>query len=309
MNAAGEVLISGATGLVGSRLVPALVAAGAQVTILSRDPSRAASDLDGVRAHGWDGRHWPSDALSAASAVVHLAGEPVFGGPLTAARRARIRESRVLSTAALVEALEALPAPVRPDTLVCASAVGYYGSQGDTVLDETAGQGSGFLAEVCVDWEAAAERASALGVRVVRLRTGIVLAREGGALALMAMPFRFGLGGPLGDGQQWVPWIHADDLVRLILHLLGDSTVSGPVNAVAPDPVRNEVLTQAIARTLHRPALLRVPAFALRIALGELAGELLGSRRCVPRRAQEAGFTFAHPSLEGALAEELGKGA
>lgn len=305
MDAGRGVLISGATGLVGRRLVPALASSGIAVRILSRDPSRAASELPGARAHGWDGRQWPAEALSGAHAVVHLAGEPVFAGPLTASRRARIRDSRVASTAALVDALEALPESARPQTLLCASAVGYYGSRGDAVLDETASPGSGFLAEVCVDWEAAAERATALGMRVVRLRIGIVLAREGGALPLMAIPFRLGLGGPLGDGQQWVPWIHAEDLVRLAVYLLDDAQISGPVNAVSPDPVRNEVLSQAIARALHRPSLLRVPAFALRLGLGDLANELLGSRRCVPRRAEEAGFGFSHPSLEDALAEEL----
>lgn len=306
MTEGGSVLVSGATGLVGRRLVPALLAEGRAVRVLSRDGARAAASLAGVSAFAWDGRRWPADALSAASAVVHLAGEPVFGGLLTAARRARIRDSRVGSAAALVEALAALPATARPQTLVCASAVGYYGSRGDAVLDESAGAGDGFLADVCADWEATAARASALGLRVVSLRIGIVLAHEGGALPLMAIPFRIGLGGPLGDGKQWVPWIHANDLVRLTLHVLGDAAASGPINAVAPDPVRNEVLTRAIAHALQRPAFLRVPAFALRLGLGDIAAELLGSRRCVPRKAEALGFTFEHASLESALEAELG---
>jgi len=301
-----DVVVSGATGLIGRRVVAALVAAGRPVRILSRDPDRAARAVQNTTAFGWDGRVWPSDALAGASAVVHLAGEPVFGGLLTASRRARIRDSRVASTTALVEALGALPEATRPRTLVSASAIGYYGSRGDAVLDESAGAGQGFLAEVCADWEAAAAGARALGMRVVSLRIGIVLAREGGALPMMAIPFRLGLGGPLGDGTQWVPWIAASDLVRLVLRVLDDESVTGPVNAVAPDPVRNEVLTRALARTLHRPALLRAPAFALRLALGEIADELLGSRRCVPRKAEAIGFTFEHATLESALAAELG---
>jgi len=306
MSDARAVLVSGATGLVGRRLVPALVAEGRAVRVLSRDPGRAAATFAAASSFAWDGQLWPAESLSGAAAVVHLAGEPVFGGPLTAARRARIRDSRIKSTTALVAALTALPEAVRPSTLVCASAVGYYGSRGDTLLEESASAGTGFLAEVCVDWEAAAAPATALGVRVVNLRIGIVLAREGGALPMMAIPFRFGLGGSLGDGKQWVPWIHADDLVRLTLRLLDDASVSGPVNAVAPDPVRNEVLTRAIAHELHRPAFLRAPAFALRLALGELSDELLGSRRCIPRRAEAMGFPFTHASLESALSAELG---
>ena len=306
MSGGRDVAVSGATGLIGRRVVAALVAAGRPVRILSRDPERAASSLPNATAFGWDGRIWPPDALAGASAVLHLAGEPVFGGLLTAARRARIRDSRVASTTGLVQALGALPATARPSTLVSASAVGYYGSRGDAVLDESAGAGEGFLAEVCADWEAAAAGARALGMRVVSLRIGIVLAREGGALPMMAIPFRLGLGGPLGDGTQWVPWIAASDLVRLVLRVIDDESVSGPVNAVAPDPVRNEVLTRALARALRRPALLRAPAFALRLALGEIADELLGSRRCVPSKAEAIGFVFEHATLESALAAELG---
>lgn len=306
MSDARAVLVSGATGLVGGRLVPALLSEGRPVRVLSRDAGRAGATRPGTNVHVWDGRRWPAEALGALDAIVHLSGEPVFGGILTAARRGRIRESRVDSTRALVQAIAALPAEARPRTLVCASAVGYYGDRGDEVLDEAATPGSGFLAEVCVDWEAAARPAADLGVRVVCLRIGIVLAREGGALPLMAMPFRFGAGGPLGNGRQWVPWIHVDDLVRMVQHALADTSITGAVNGVAPEPVRNEVLTQALARQLHRPAFLRAPAFAIRLAMGELAAELLGSRRCVPKRAQETGFSFVHTVLESALEAELG---
>lgn len=300
------VLVSGATGLVGGRLVPALLSEGRPVRILSRNPGRAGAERPGTNVFSWDGRSWPGEALGALDAVVHLAGEPVFGGLLTAARRSRIRESRVGSTRALVEALAALPADARPRSLVCASAVGIYGDRGDEVLEDGAAPGEGFLAEVCIDWEAAARSAADLGIRVVNLRIGIVLAGEGGALPLMALPFRYGVGGPLGSGRQWVPWIHVDDLVRLVQHALTDAAILGAVNGVAPEPVRNEVLTRALARQLHRPAFLRAPAFAIRLAMGEVAAELLGSRRCVPKRALDRGFSFVHPALESALAAELG---
>lgn len=307
----GPVVVSGATGLVGGRLLPALLRAGHPVRALTRDPSRARFPGGAMRRGpivdpvAWDGVRPPPEALSGAAAVVHLAGEPVFGGLLTAARRARVRESRVRSTEALVEALGALPPAARPRTLACASAVGYYGDRGEQELDEAQPPGDGFLAEVCVAWEAAAARATPLGVRVVSLRIGIVLAREGGALPQMALPVRFGLGGPLGNGRQWVPWIQLDDLVALTLRTLDDASLAGPVNAVAPAPARNADLTAAIARRVRRPAFVRVPAFVLRAALGDLAVEVLGSRRCVPRRALDAGFRFAHESLESALAEEL----
>jgi uncharacterized protein (TIGR01777 family) len=236
---------------------------------------------------------------------VHLAGEPVFAVPFSAARRALIHDSRIRSTEDLAESLGELAPEERPRALVCASAVGYYGSRGEELLDESSAPGEGFLAQLCVAWEAAAAKAASHGVRVASLRIGIVLAREGGALPKMALPIRFGLGGPLGNGRQWVPWIHIDDLVALIRKALSDGSLSGPVNAVAPVPARNVELTAEIARRLHRPALLRVPGFAIRALLGELAGELLGSRRAVPLRALRAGFQFTHETLSTALAVEL----
>jgi len=295
-----RVLVTGATGLVGGRLLPALLDGGLEVAAVSRRPAAA---LD-PRAElvTWDGWALPAGALAGARAVVHLAGEPIFGGLPSGARRRRIRESRVASTRRLVEAIAALAPAQRPAVLVCASAVGIYGSRGDEVLDEAAPPGQGFLAEVCRAWEEEAARAP---VRSVSLRIGIVLAREGGALPRMALPFRLGLGGSLGDGRQWFPWIHVADLVALVATALRDESLQGPLNAVAPAPVRNAELTRALARRLRRPALLRVPAFALRLALGDLAQELLGSRRVLPRKAEAAGFRFAYPELEGALAAEL----
>jgi uncharacterized protein (TIGR01777 family) len=214
--------------------------------------------------------------------------------------------SRIDPTRALVRSLGRLAPAERPRALLCASAVGYYGDRGEERLDESAGPGAGFLADLCVAWEEEARAAAELGVRVVSLRIGIVLAREGGALAPLAQLFRLGLGGRVGSGRQWVPWIHADDLVGMVHAALGDQRWSGAVNAVAPNPVRNAELTRALSAAVRRPAWLPAPAFAVRAALGEIAGELLGSRRCVPRRALELGFGFAHEQIESALAAELG---
>jgi uncharacterized protein (TIGR01777 family) len=304
---AKPVLVTGATGLVGGRLLPRLGQRGVRVRALTRDPERARRALGaGAEAFGWNGTDVPEAALRGAGAVVHLAGEPVFGGLPSAARRERIRASRVRSTESLAAGLGRLAEAERPRVLVCASAVGWYGGDhGDAELDEAAPAGRGFLAELCRDWEAAAAGAEQHGVRRVSLRFGVVLAREGGALALMLRPFRLGLGGPLGSGRQWVPWVHVDDAVGLILFGLDADAAAGAINAVAPEPVRNRELTRLLAAKLGRPAFLPVPAFALRAALGELAGELLDSRRVVPHRAQALGYGFAHPTLASALDAEL----
>jgi uncharacterized protein (TIGR01777 family) len=278
-----------------------------EVRALTRDPRRGGSVLDPqVTLAGWDGTRVPGEAIDGVDAVVHLSGEPIFGGRLSAARRRRIRASRVDSTRSLVQGLAALRPEARPGVLVCASAVGFYGSRGEEILSEDAAPGEGFLADVCRAWEDAARGAEEHGVRSISLRIGIVLAREGGALPLMALPFRVGLGGRLGSGRQWVPWIHADDLVSLVRASLQDGELRGAVNAVAPDPLRNADFTRALARQLRRPARLAVPGFALRAVLGELAQELLGSRRVTPQRAQQRDFRFAHPRIETALEAELG---
>jgi uncharacterized protein (TIGR01777 family) len=300
----GAVVVTGATGLVGRRLVASLRADARPVRIVSRKPNAPGFDA-GVEVATWDGVRLDADILRDASALVHLAGEPVFGGLLTAARRHRITESRVAATEALVQSLAVLPEAERPACFVCASAVGYYGSRGDAPLEESSAPGEGFLAEVCVEWERAAREAAALGVRTVSLRIGIVLAKEGGALPMMAAPFRFGFGGRLGDGRQWVPWIHVDDLVSMVRAICGSSDWVGRVNAVSRQAVTNADLTRSLGDVLRRPTLLPVPAFAIRGLLGELAGELLGSRKVVPRVALERGFSFAHPELEGALRDAL----
>ncbi len=299
-------LVSGATGLVGGRLLASFGDEGPRVLALTRSPGRAGAVL-GARCSpvAWDGIQVPSGSLAQADTLLHLSGEPIFGGPPTPGRLARIRASRVESTRAMVAAIASLAAERRPRTLVCASAVGIYGSRGEEELDESAPPGEGFLADLCRDWETAALSASAYGVRVVCLRFGIVLAAEGGALQLLARIFRLGLGGRLGSGRQWVPWVHADDAVALVRRALEDPDLRGALNVVAPGCVRNAELTQTLAALLGRPAILPAPAFAVKVALGPLAGELLGSRRVVPRRAEALGHAFSYPALDGALREEL----
>jgi hypothetical protein len=300
----GAVLLTGASGLVGGALAEALAGAGRPLRLVSRAPERLPARA-GVEAVGWDGLRLEPKALDGAAAVVHLAGEPIFGGLPTAARRERIWSSRIDSTRHLVRAIGALPASQRPDTLVCASAVGFYGDRGDETLAEAALPGDGFLAELCVAWEGEAAAAAEHGVRVVQLRFGVVLSREGGALPALARAFRLGLGGRIGSGRQWFAWIHRDDAVGLARTALEDARLRGPLNAVAPDSVRNAVFTREMARAVRRPALLPLPAPLLRLALGPLSGELLGSRRVVPARAQELGLAFRYADLRAALTAEL----
>lgn len=302
MGTSDIVLVSGATGLVGGRWLRCL-AAEVRVRALTRHPGGAR--LGHAEPIGWDGRELPEEALEGANAVIHLAGEPIFAGIPTAARRERIAASRIASTESIVAAIGRLPTEGRPEVFVCASAVGIYGERGEEELTETATPGSGFLASLCQDWESAARRAEAHGVRVVSLRIALVLAREGGALAGLRQLFRLGLGGPIGHGRQWMPWIHADDLARLLECVRVDPTVSGPVNAVAPRPVRNREFAAALAARLQRPAVLRAPAFAVRAGLGPLASELLDSRRVVPARARALGFEWRFPDIASALAREL----
>jgi uncharacterized protein (TIGR01777 family) len=236
--------------------------------------------------------------------VVHLAGEPVVG-LWTAAKKRAIRESRVLGTRKLSEALAAMPQP--PATLICASAVGYYGSRGSETLTEASGPGGGFLAETSVAWEAAAQAARDAGIRVVNLRIGIVLTAKGGALPAMAAPFKLGVGAQLGNGRHWVPWISLPDLVRLIEFAITHEEVSGPVNAVSPNPVTNAQLSREIANAVHRWMLpMGIPAFALRMLPGGIADEaLLASAKVLPARAQQLGFSFESPDLPQLLSREL----
>jgi len=243
----------------------------------------------------------PSASLAEADAVIHLAGEPV-AQRWTAAARQRIRDSRVNGTRNLVNALSLLSR--RPSVLVSASAIGYYGPRGDEILDENSPPGSGFLASVSMEWEQAAFAAEALGIRVAVVRIGVVLG-HGGALARMLLPFRFGLGGRMGSGKQWMSWIHVQDMIGLILFTLANPALRGPVNATAPNPVTNSDFTRELARALHRPAVLFVPGFALELAMGEMATVVLTGQRVVPRAAQAAGFPFRYVDLAPALTSLL----
>lgn len=295
-----NITVSGASGFIGRRLLKVLSGAGHSLHVLSR---HAGTNLpSGVRLLSvWDPVKGPPprESLERADVVIHLAGEPV-AQRWTAAAGERIRKSRVSGTHHLVEAISALPH--KPAALVCASAIGYYGSRGDELLDESSAPGSGFLPEVCVAWEHEARSAEALGVRVACIRIGIALGMHGGALPQMLNPFRFGVGGKLGSGQQWMSWIHLDDLAELF-RFAAEQPVSGAVNGVAPRPVRNADFTREVARALKRPAVFRVPALALQLLLGDMAELLLGSQHCVPTAAQAAGFTFRHPELGPALAD------
>jgi uncharacterized protein (TIGR01777 family) len=299
------VLVTGATGLVGRRLLPGLARRSAWVRTLSRSGAAPEGEV-AVDAGSWDGIDPGPTSLDGVASVIHLAGEPVFGGLPSADRLTRIRASRIDSTTRLVERILERTPDDRPSTFICASAVGYYGDRGAESLSDDAAMGEGYLAEVCRDWEAAAAAAAAAGIRVVHLRIGVVLAPAGGAHPFMRLPFSLGVGGRLGSGEQYFPWIHADDLVRSILFCL-DEPIEGPVNAVAPEAVTNAELTRELGAALRRPAVIPVPAFAVKIALGEISGELLGSRLVVPKRLQEAGFAFEYPTLKSALEAELRK--
>ena len=298
-----KVLITGSSGLVGTALRAFLGRGGHQVRRLLRGAS--ASD-DATSWNPADGT-FAADAFDGVDAVVHLAGESIAGGRWTAARKTRIRESRVTGTRQLCEALSRLDTP--PKTLVAASAIGFYGDRGNELLDESAGPGSGFLPEVCQAWEAAVERARERGIRVVHLRIGIVLSPLGGALAQMLLPFKLGVGGVLDGGDQYMSWIALDDLLGIVLHALTDDSVSGPVNAVAPQAVTNREFTKTLGAVLNRPTILPAPAFALRIALGEMADALLlASTRVDPAVLRRTDFEFAYPHLENALRQVLDRG-
>jgi len=301
-----HVVVSGATGTVGTRLVAALRGRGDDVHVLSRDPERATATL-GVPSTAWDPIAGPPDteALAGARGVLHLAGESVAQRWRDDVKR-RIRDSRERGTRHLVSAIGALPADARPAVLVCASATGYYGPRDDTVLEEDAGAGEDFLAGVCVAWEREAAAVSAHAVRHCSIRTGMVLDADGGALAKMLPPFRLGLGGPIAGGRQYVPWIHTQDLVGLYLRALDDPAWSGIYNGSAPEPVTNAAFSKALGQALHRPALAPIPGFALRALYGEMAELITAGQRAVPARAQAGSFSFAHADLDDALRDLLG---
>lgn len=291
-------LVTGATGFVGRHLLPLLD----RPVVLSRRaaPPRPALGARDTTTYAWvpDAGPPPAQAFDGVEVIIHLAGESVVGR-WTRAKKRRMRDSRVAGTRHLVQTLSQLARP--PQVLISASAAGYYGSRGDELLDETAPPGTGFLADLCVEWESAALAAAALGIRVVLLRLGVVLGSDGGALPRMLPPFRLGLGGTLGNGRQWMPWIHVDDLVRVILFAAQQSTLSGPVNAVSPQPATNAEFTRCLGRAVQRPTWCTVPAQVLRLALGECAQVLLGSQRLVPAVLARVQFGFELPELDRAL--------
>ena len=301
-------LVTGATGFVGPRLLRLLD----RPVVLSRDPARARPRIGHLvdRIVRWDPLHGPppQEAFEGVDAVLHLAGESVAAGRWTTARKAMIRDSRVIGTRNLVQGI--VQAATKPRVLVSASAVGYYGDRGEEELTESARPADDFLARVCVEWEQEALAAETAGVRVALARTGIVLGSgAGGALEKMLTPFRLGAGGPLGNGRQWMPWIHVADLARLYLHAAETTSIVGPMNAVAPNPVRNSEFTKVLARQLHRPAFMPAPYFGLRLVFGEFAQVLFASQRVIPRVALDTGFVFQYPELPGALREILAPAA
>jgi uncharacterized protein (TIGR01777 family) len=302
-----RVTLTGATGLVGRRLVKALQARGDEVTVLTRDAGRARQALPGVEAVRWAdpaAEAAPAEALSGRDGVIHLAGEPV-AQRWTSEAKTRIRESREAGTHNLVAGMRA--GDPRPPVLVSSSAVGYYGKHGDEAVPESTGPGSDFLAEVCIAWEREATAAADFA-RVVIVRTGIVLDESGGALEKMLPFFKAGVGGPVAGGRQYMPWIHLDDLVGIYVRALDDASWTGPVNATAPEPVTNKEFSRALGKVLHRPAFAPVPALAIKTLYGEMSEMVAEGQRAVPQRTAQLGYSFHHAQLEPALRSALGKG-
>jgi hypothetical protein len=293
-----RVAITAPTGLIGTALSERLRSDGVDVLRLVRRPTTSAAELrwDPAKSDGG----LDATALDGVDAVVHLSGAPVASGRWTSARKKELRASRIGSTSALIRAMLAAPTP--PPVLLAASAIGWYGDTGGRAVDESAPNGTGFLATLVRDWEEATKPATAAGIRVVNLRSGVVMSRRGGMLKPLLLPFRVGLGARIGAGTQYLSWITLTDHIRAMQFLLAQQEIAGPVNLTAPAPTTNADMTRALAKALHRPAVLQVPASVARLALGELSTELLGSCRVVPARLEAAGFTFQHPTIGPALA-------
>ena len=301
-----KILVSGSTGFIGSALVPSLTTAGHQVSRLFRSTSTKSHGKEA--AISWNPEEGVLDlaSLEGFDAVIHLAGENIAGGRWTARRKASIRESRSKGTRVLSEALGRLAHP--PKIFISASAIGYYGNRGDERLNEKSTPGTDFLATVCQEWEQATTTASKAGIQVVNPRIGMVLSPAGGALAKLLTPFRLGVGGVVGDGSQYMSWIALDDLLGVFQHALTSNQLKGPVNAVSPKPVTNREFTKTLGRVLGRPTIFPLPAFAAKLALGEMAEALLlSSQQIEPQRLLQTGYTFRFPELEGALRYLLGK--
>ena len=289
-----NILVSGSSGLIGTALVSALKSSGYEITCLVRDAASAKGQIQ------WDpAQPLAPESVSGFDAVVHLAGESIVGR-WTEAKKRRIRESRVKGTLRLAEALA--QAPQRPRVLISASAIGYYGDRGEETLREDSASGSGFLPEVCREWEDATEPATKAGIRTVQVRFGLVLSRSGGALQKMLPPFRMGIGGNMGNGRQWWSWIDIDDLVGAVQHVIKTETLRGPVNVVGPNPVTNAEFTKTLASVLSRPAILPMPAFAARLAFGQMGDELLlASQRVEPAKLLASGYVFQKLELRAGL--------
>lgn len=295
-----RILITGGSGFVGQALCRRLHEDGHRILVTSRDPSR----VQGLLPSGTKVRRWASDFVDLApKAIVNLAGEPIASGRWTPARKQRLLESRLEVTRDVVALCEQLHATrgQAPGVLVSASAMGYYGDQGERDVTEDTPPDDGFAHRLCRDWEAAAMQASSFGTRVAILRLGLVLERDGGMLDKMLLPFKLGLGGRMGDGRQYMPWVHRFDLIEMILTLIERDDLEGPFNGSAPHPVTNAAFTRVLARQLGKPALLPVPALALKIGLGEMSTLLLGGAKMLPKRLLDEGFTFRYPTLEEAL--------
>jgi uncharacterized protein (TIGR01777 family) len=292
-----RILVSGASGMIGSAVLAALKSGGARIARLSRPGACPDPNFELIP---WNpAQPIDPDVVSRFDAVIHLAGESVFGR-WTEQKKASIRNSRIPATGNLAQALA--QAKVKPRVFLCASAIGYYGNRSDELLDEDSAPGAGFAADLARDWEEATKPAADAGVRTVRMRIGIVLARHAGALAQMLPPFRAGMGGRVGSGKQWMSWIDLGDLIGAVQHILETESLSGPVNLVGPDPVTNVQFTKTLASVLHRPALFPVPALVMRLAFGEMADELLlASDRVQPKRLQESGYVFQFPTLRSSL--------
>jgi uncharacterized protein (TIGR01777 family) len=300
-----RVLVTGASGLIGSALCDALLARGDEVVGLTRDPEQARPKNQTVRWHAWRAttERPPPEALEGVDGVVNLIGEEI-NQRLTDEAKVRIRESRLLGTRNLLQGIEA--SPTEPSVFVGQSAIGYYGDRGAQILDEESQPGEGFTAEVPIDWEAAERKAEGIFDRVVIFRTGLVLNKHGGLLAQLLLPFKLGVGGPIAGGEQYMSWIHLEDVVGLFLWALDDHRVWGTINATAPNPVTNREFSKALGRALHRPAVVPVPKFAVAaLRGGELADAVAGGARVLPRRALDMGYDFRHPDLDEALRSAL----
>jgi hypothetical protein len=300
-----RVLVTGATGLIGSALCDALLSRGDEVVGLTRDPDRARPKNPTVHWYAWQAtaERPPTEALTGVDGVVNLIGEEI-NQRLTDQAKVRIRESRLVSTRNLLQGIQA--APSKPKVFIGQSAIGYYGDRGAKILDEESPPGDGFTADIPIDWETAERKAEGIVTRVVIFRTGLVISKRGGLLKQLLLPFKLGVGGPIAGGEQFMSWIHIDDEVGLLLWALDNDRVSGIVNATAPNPVTNRELSKALGRALHRPAFMPVPKFAVSaLRGGELADAVAGGARVLPRRALDLGYEFRHPELDEALRSAL----